>query len=132
MSYRAHYWILQRQWVASIALTYVGTIWLCATGAELLPAGARRGIAVAIFAPSAPKLQLSQFHTIDGWRAEQSTIALNAGHVSLDQLKPESVTPNTPSDRAGYYAANAEWVALANQNVLVGGPVWPIFQRFYQ
>jgi len=41
--------------------------------------------------------------------------------VSLDQLPP-----------AGVDEVDAEWVALANQNVLVGGPVWPIFQRFYQ
>jgi hypothetical protein len=123
-SYLAHYWILPRQWVASIALTCVGTVWLCAAGAELLPAGARRGaaIAVAIFAAfRAEAAVVSQFDKIDRWRAEQSTIALNAGHVSLDQLT-----------RAGVDEVDAEWVALANQNVLVGGPVWPIFQRFYQ
>jgi hypothetical protein len=124
MSYHAHYWILQRQWVASIALACVGTVWLCAVGAELLPARARRsaGIAVAIFAAfRAEAAVVAQFQRTDTWHAEQSTIALNAGHVSLDQLRP-----------AGDEAANAEWVALANQNVLVGGPVWPIFQRFYQ
>jgi len=123
-SYLAHYWILPRQWVASIALTCVGTVWLCAAGAELLPAGARRGagIAVAIFAAfRAEAAVVSQFDKIDIWRAQQSIIALNAGHVSLDQLPP-----------AGVDEVDAEWVALANQNVLVGGPVWPIFQRFYQ
>jgi hypothetical protein len=30
------------------------------------------------------------------------------------------------------FAGYAKWAALANQNVLVGGPVWPIFQKFYQ
>ena len=126
-SYLAHYWILPRQWVASIALTCVGTVWLCAAGAELLPAGARRGagIVVAIFAAFRAEVSVvSQFDTIDKWRAEQSTIALNAGHVSLDQLTRGGVD----NDHINNYP---EWVALANQNVLVGGPVWPIFQRFY-
>jgi len=124
MSYRAHYWILQRQWVASIALACIGTVWLCAAGAELLPATARRsaGIAVAIFAAfRAEAAVIAQFQRIDTWHTEQSTIALNAGHLNPDQPGPTDVGDQ----------ANAKWVALANQNVLVGGPVWPIFQGYY-
>jgi hypothetical protein len=122
MSYLAHYWILQRQWVASIALTYVGMVWLCAAGAELLPAGARRvaGIAVAIFAAfRAEAAVVWQFHTIDRWRTEQFTIALTpADVIARDRADDRERDP-------------AEWVALANQNVLVGGPVWPIFKKYY-
>jgi len=134
MSYRAHYWILPRQWVASIALACVGTVWLCAAAAELLPVGARRGagIAVAIFATfRAEPAVVAQFQAIDRWRTEQSTIALNAGHVSLDQIKPAGWSPSWLGLK-GEFAGYAKWVALANQNVLVGGPVWPIFQKFYQ
>jgi hypothetical protein len=102
-------------------LLYAAIAAPCPRGLARLPATGA-GIAVAIFAAfGAEAAVVSQFDKIDKWRAEQSTIALNAGHVSLDQLT-----------RAGVDEVDAEWVALANQNVLVGGPVWPIFQRFYQ
>jgi hypothetical protein len=138
MSYRAHYWILPRQWVASIALACVGTVWLCAAGAELLPTWARRraGIAVAIFAVfPAEEAVVVQFRTIDSWRAAQSTIARNAGHVSLSPysslpVEPRRITIDQLKSSDGD-VQNAAWTALANQNVLVGGPVWPIFQRYY-
>lgn len=123
MSYRAHYWILHRQWVASLALVCVGTVWLCAAGAELLPAPARRaaGIAVVIFAAfRAEAPVVTEYHAIGIFRAAQSAMAQNADHVNLDKLKP-----------LGDPKYNPEWEAAANLNVLMGGPVWPVFQRFY-
>jgi len=132
MSYRAHFWSLQRQWVASIALACVGTVWLCAAGAELLPAGARRaaGIAVAIFAAfRAEAAVVAQFQTIDRWRAEQSKVARTAADVIASSRWPLEHDPRIVKVDRGRDLA--DWVALANLNVLVGGPVWPIFQRYY-
>jgi hypothetical protein len=52
-----------------------------------------------------------------------ATLREDANRLSSAALDPSS-TVSVPPDSAG-------WVALANANIAAGGPVWPVFKKFY-
>lgn len=119
MSYRSHYWILQRQWIASVALTCIGSVWLCAAIANAMPTRARMA-AIALVSAFAllrgEQAARQQIDKIAQWRLEQAELArVPAEQIARDRgsTKPE------------------EFVSLANQNIRSGGPVWPLFMKYY-
>ena len=119
-SFRHHYWILQRQWVASLALIPVAFIWLCAELTNLIS----RVSAVSRWLFPTLCLAVITYNsypqTIDQSHSFLTAILNRHSSEPFVAPPPDSV----PRD-------NDEWVALANQNVQSGGPVSPFFQIFY-
>jgi hypothetical protein len=120
ISYRHHYWILGRQWIASIALMPVAVVWYMAElgrqmdgrwhGSSIVLAV---GCSVVFFCSLAavvpPKFDEIR-DDIASWRAS-------------DVVKAEP-----PVQRP---EGNDQWVALANANIADGGPVWDVFRQYY-
>lgn len=114
------YWILPRQWAASIALSTLAIVWF-----------AQRLSAI-----------LGQFHKLANvaWLIIFFTpILINAHKVFSVQIanllaEPAAVEQQitTGSEQADKIPTNNdEWVVLANANIKAGGQVWPIFRAFY-
>jgi hypothetical protein len=122
VSFKHHYWILPRQWVASLALIPVAFIWLCAELTNLISRVSTVSrwlipvLCLAVIAYNSYPQTIDQSHSF-------LTAILNR-HSSEHFVAPLPDALRGPGH-------NDEWVALANQNVESGGPVSPFFQRFY-
>lgn len=116
-SYRHHYWILARQWVASIALVTIGMVWFAARLSGILDQRAPGGGAAVAFVTALGVIVLAV--STASTRSVETTNAADAA-VALRMRETDQVP-----------ATNDEWVALANLNISTGGPVWPIFRKFY-
>jgi hypothetical protein len=120
-SYRRSYWILPRQWVASMALAAVATVWVWAEiGRALGRVHRALGFTVLVVTFG---LLLPQAHLVfvERSRSVSAYLAERSGPTG-DPPPPETAPP--PTDNLG-------WVDLANANVRAGGPVWPVFRRYY-
>lgn len=121
LSYRRNYWILPRQWVASMALAAVAVVWLWG---EIARAAARvrraLGLTVLVLAIASIAPRAGQVF-VDRIRSLRADLAQRLGPTG--ELPPPPAAP-IPSDNDG-------WVALANANVRAGGPVWNVFRRYY-
>jgi hypothetical protein len=120
ISYRHHYWILERQWIASVALMPVGVVWYVAELGRQLD-GRWRGSSIvlavgysAVFVCSLYRIvpqKLDELrHDIAGWQVSESV-----------KTEPPAQPP----------VGNDPWVALANANIANGGPVWGVFRQYY-
>jgi hypothetical protein len=120
-SFIHHYWILPRQWVASLALIPIAFIWLCAELTHLLS----RVSTVAHWL--IPVLCLALISICVYPQAVTQSHSFRVAFVNRSS-SGEFVSPlrsALPRDSDG-------WVALANRNVDSGGPVAPVFKFFYQ
>jgi hypothetical protein len=129
VSFHNHYWILQRQWIASIAICDIAFVWYLGAIAKLLDRRAYPlALAIGIFTLSlaayrcwqAVDLRLGE---IAQWSIEQQQISATA--LPEEISKPSTNWRNVPK-------TNDDWVRLANQNITKGGPVWPIFRKYYE
>jgi hypothetical protein len=120
ISYRHHYWILGRQWIASVALMPVAVVWYLAEVGRQLD-GRWRGSSIVLAAGCAAVFTCSLYrlvpqklnelrHDIAGWRGSE-----------LVSAEPPALAP----------VGNDQWVALANANIADGGRVWGVFRQFY-
>jgi hypothetical protein len=116
---QSRYWILQRQWIAGNGLAFLVAALLAEIGLRSLPvrartihvlcftvlllggAGALWATARNLRAPLAPAAPLEQSGALEARIAAQKVIS--------------------PTD----------FETLAHQNLLRGGPVWPVFRRLY-
>lgn len=119
-SFKHHYWILQRQWVASLALIPIAFVWLCAELTNLISRVSKTGHWLI------PVICLCTI----AWCSYPQTV--DQGHTFLAAIvKRPSSEPFVAPRPDALPSKNDEWVALANQNVESGGPVSPVFQFFY-
>lgn len=127
LAYRRHYWILPRQWVASMALCPIAIIWLFKVIADFVRVKLRfadliiLGIAGYFILQAAPAIYRQKRPDIS--RLLDTVTGTAAPHPvtgPLPSVPPEKVPGN-----------NDEWVNLANANITEGGKVWPIFRKFY-
>jgi hypothetical protein len=126
ISYRHHYWILERQWIASVALMPVAVVWYMAELGRRLDdwwRGSSIVLAVgcvAVFSCSLYRIVPPKFDVIRQdvarWRVS-------------DAVKAE---PPAEAPVGRDQAARDQWVALANANIGAGGPVWDIFREYYR
>ena len=122
ISYHRHYWILPRQWVASMALSCVGFVWLTIELAGFLSKTARfLGFPAYLALGFVLFPLIVQIH-----KATQADRDAVLTAVLVDRTNPPLSAPPLETPRN-----NDEWVALANANISAGGDVWPIFRRFY-
>lgn len=118
-SYLRDYWIMERQWVAGIALGSVALVWFFA---ELYKAGSRTdswALRVPAFVFAALAL-ISCYGAVQGQISmlqsyREAKLALESDTRTLDQLISE----------------RSEWPYIANINIARGGQVWPIFTEWY-
>ena len=118
VSYRNHYWILPRQWVASIALATIGLVWFLAAFSQIVGrwSGVLQVLVMLLLAIGV------------SCRLVGAQELLNAERKSW----ANQATAKTPLNREEVPSNNDAWVALANANIASGGPVWPIFRKFYE
>ena len=116
LSYRSHYWILGRQWVASAALMPVAVVWCTAEFARVCDYWCRwssLALAIACLVPLAYPLSI--------------IVPLKLSQIQGDMANlPAAVEPLPPE-----HPDNDQWVRLANANIAEGGPVWAMFRKFY-
>jgi hypothetical protein len=120
ISYTRGYWILERQWVASMALCAVAFVWLAAETVRLLDINffwLSRFVSVCLFVCFTWK-SVSLAGNLYGKTAARLA-ALPVSHEHIDTRTFRSFT-------------NEQWVGLANRNVSEGGPVWSIFRFYYE
>jgi hypothetical protein len=117
ISYEHHYWILDRQWIASVALMPLAFVWYAAE-LEGLVERLHPGAGISVVAAC-----LLMF-CVPLAKAVPAKLAEFRGDARLsvrENLGPDAAIPTD----------NDHWVALANANLAEGGQVWPIFAKFY-
>jgi hypothetical protein len=125
LSYHQNYWILTRQWVASIALVAVGFVWLCAAVVSILlkalPIAMRQnGHFAALVLIVFGCWQLNEENLRARWRESVTAVTMPAASINIDPPKQVQcpISPDT-------------WVELANKNLKANTSVWPIFKFYY-
>jgi len=127
ISYTSQYWILTRQWVGSVALIAVGTVWFWAEAARiwsrLTPLLGLKICAIALMLVSGQAMAIVE------QRQAELLEYLAAPHATVD---PQTCAPPTDVDLASLELQERnDWlVALANRNITCGGPIWPIFRKY--
>jgi hypothetical protein len=125
LSYSRGFWIIQRQWIASLALVPIATVWLAGELARL--AKPRHWIfgflvmlvfTILIISPTIIHIDkhLYQIEEIANKKRIQNKSYKLPPVNHLEQLK-----------RIDIY----EFIKIANKNIQMGGPVWPYFKYFY-
>jgi hypothetical protein len=123
ISYFRDYWILPRQWVASITLSCLATIWLAKEIATTL-ARYLKVLALPVIGVVGYVLSLS---IVPVYRSKQNDVRAVVQTVIDGAARKSGAGPSSDTVPKN----NEEWVALANENIAGGGPVWPVFRRFY-
>lgn len=128
LSYRSAYWILERQWVAGMALTTLAVVWLYAqwwrdvrerSTLDKLPVIVYLGLlSSALLAAATTQLQL----TMDR-QQEWSTFINDTRTVQEFVAEPGAQTY--------VYDPIEGYEYMANVNVARGGPVWEEFVAWY-
>jgi hypothetical protein len=121
ISYRHHYWILDRQWIASIALMPIAIVWWFAEAGRQLDRIVK-GLSIILAAT---------LIYIAGGSVANITPQRLATLKSDIAARSQPNTPIPEPTEAPAEMDNDKWVALANKNIEQGGPVWVIFSRFY-
>ena len=129
------FWIIQRQWIASIALVSVAIIWFWSRAIQSVRAasGTRaaaitRAAVGVLIAMSAIAPAMSQFAELTDWR-DQAARAEDESHPSEDDLKT-ALQAAQSGERAAL--TEDEWVEFSNANISAGGKVWDTFSKYYQ
>lgn len=131
ISYYQSYWILPRQWVASIALSSIASVWFSHRLFKIL-----RHIHIVIallwmILFSSPilintyKIAKTQFQETQVRLADQSKLSIP--ETSFKDIDISSLTECNISAQI----CNDKWVELANANIRQGGKVWEVFSKFY-
>jgi hypothetical protein len=123
VAWRQGYWILNRQWVASLALVPIGTVWfLAALYTYLKPRvkWAAYGLAAASFLV---------IGAMAAYRLYSQVGALQSYAATAAEYR-EKYAGVTIADSQRLYDELGP-VEAANVNIYLGGPVWPVFSCFY-
>ncbi len=126
LSFYQNYWILTRQWLASIALVSIGFVWFAAEFLKIiigfLPRLLRQ-ISEALFF-----LLLALYC----WQNNQSNLSARWNELAAHLKRPEAVQQTDRQPTMVTCPIDPHlWVEFANRNIKAGGPVWPIFQYYY-
>jgi hypothetical protein len=117
------YWILERQWVAGIALVAVGSVWFFA---ELFNAS-RTNNQVTLRVPVAAFIILTTVSAI--FSLSTQARVTNQDRMAYAEFRQETLVeaelqPEQVNDDTGY-------VYAANVNAARGGPVWTMYVDWY-
>ncbi|MGE4232448.1 MAG: hypothetical protein AB7F43_03880 [Bacteriovoracia bacterium] len=122
VSYRNNYWILQRQWIASIGICLVLSPWFASKLEAVFSNNFKKKWANTINLWFWVLMALTCFETakLAQFRIQSSFEALTSSH-----------RPFTEAEKKTKPTSNGQWEELARANVREGGPVWPIFRTMY-
>lgn len=115
LSYRVNYWILERQWIASIALIVVATTWFVSVIERALPAPWSKvwaGLALGLMTLNAGVSAYDRVQKMVEWHQLPDQIAGVNEHSTIEEVK--------------------DWETLARANCAKGGPVWPEFKKLFR
>lgn len=140
LSYRSNYYILPRQWTASIALIALAVAWGAGIAYQWLNAHHNRIASIlAIICTAGAAVEMSsdfiRFNkSSDKVRGPTYQRSLGEIQTSLDQTEITKLLSAYNLSGAGCDAFNvqSDWVPLARANIQIGGAVWPIFQNYYR
>ena len=135
VSWQQQFWIIPRQWIASIALVAVGIVWFWSVAIRRV--GEVRGRTVAavltvtvggLIAASALQPALNQWGQLRDWTELRSATPVE------DAPSREGLARLLGDQESGKAPAMTEeaWVEFANANVRRGGEVWPEFAEYYR
>ena len=128
------FWIIPRQWIASIGVSSIALIWLFSVMIRRVLSV--RGMLVAniikaaiglviIFAAMEPAIgQLTQLRSWNNDRAQSSLSEIATQAQLAEELRRVSAGEREP-------LSEDEWVAFGNANTLRGGLVWSEFGDYY-
>ena len=117
------YWILERQWVAGVALVAVGGVWFFAEFFSTYRNNKQIGLAIPVYAfiamtvISATLSLFNQLRTTNDLRIAYQ--GFNSEMRPMEELRPQQIN----NDEGFIYAANV--------NVARGDPVWTMFVDWY-
>jgi len=134
ISLQQQFWIIPRQWIASIALSSLAIIWLFSAIIRrilvvqgTLPAAITGGVlGLALFVGSVVPIT-AQVDQLRGWSAQRAGVDISATAsredlaLELDRVAAGQREP----------LSEDEWVVFSNANIVLGGPVWPEFADYY-
>jgi hypothetical protein len=125
-SYFSGFWILSRQWVASMAMVVLGFTWyLACLGNYLRDRSKAWSLTYSVLVLILAAGTFSE-------RAYQQTKKLNDYAVQYLALEEEAAgTKRSNFNLTPQNATSPEAVHWANINILSGGPVWPEFRALY-
>jgi len=117
------YWILERQWVAGIAIVTVGSVWFFAEMLRSSRVSRSRALALPAYIFVAVTLVSAGFTSVGQARVMNDKREAYAQFRDETRIKDE-LRPAQVNDDTGYtYAANV--------NIARGGPVWTMFIDWY-
>ncbi|OLT61724.1 hypothetical protein [Moorena bouillonii] len=127
VSFRSNYWILPRQWVASISLVPLAFVWL---GYKISKIFAKIHIIIAflwIMLCFTPIVLQFQKVAIDNYQDIRERLA------QISVISKESQDSFEDLESIEYFERKSHeyWVSLANKNIQQGGKVWKGFRSFY-
>jgi hypothetical protein len=132
MSYFQNYWILTRQWVASIALVGVGSVWLCA---ELVRAMTKMLEDAGVVSSRKVMKCLSAVFLglilLYGIRLNQHNLRYRVDTLATYLSQKNTVKSIDLEKLITCPMDNHAWSVLANLNAQGGGAVWPVFSKYY-
>ena len=133
MSYLQSYWILTRQWVASIALVAVGCAWLCAELVRITTKTLEdRKVIANVSTIKLLNTLLVLSIVLYGMRLNQHNLLYRV-ETFVSNLAQRDVVPTIQLEQTILCPMdNQAWSLLANLNVQKGGPVWTIFRKYYE
>ena len=135
ISLQQGFWIIPRQWVASIALASIGVVWFLSVMIKRVheivgvrPSWVAAGIAGVVIAASAINPALRQWDQLNSWSAQRQSIVVTEVAEREDLSSWVSGFDRGDTDPWD----ESEWVRFANANVFRGGDVWPEFREYYE
>ena len=135
ISLQQGYWIIPRQWVASIALASIGVVWFLSVMIKRVhelsgsrPSWVAAGVAGVVIAASAADPALRQWNQLNSWSVQQQSIVVTEMAEREDLASWTSGFGRGDTDPWN----ESEWVLFANANARRGGDVWPEFRQYYE
>lgn len=116
ISYRSHYWILERQWVGSFVLCVMGTGWFFSLFEEQLPKAWGTAFAAAALAFTVGSSVLYEARLV----------------AQVREWRPWGAAKPVLTSEQAIKKFGDDWESLARANMAAGGSVWPVFKRMYQ
>jgi hypothetical protein len=120
-SYFSSYWILSRQWVASMALVPIAFVWFFAILSRQISQIGKPVLPVVVFLGAAIPVALAF-----GERVNTQVKLLNEYSVAYNQIE-------VPKGKLTEETKRQLWTELGwgatNVNIKVGGPVWEVFRQ---
>jgi hypothetical protein len=123
ISFYRSYWIIERQWIAGMAISIVAVVWFFAEYSMVssrFPYPVFRVVAILFAALITASGLSSMYQQISKWpeyRTQQNALR--------GDVRPLAELLETAND-------NDSWVYLGNLNIARGGPVWPELAGIYK